>query len=327
MRKNVYYISEFGGADAQFSFQAQLESILKRKGLQPILYPRSNYFSRFFFICKKLFSIPRGSVVFFIHPLYAKTNKIILALLGFKKILSVCIVSDINSIRFGTSLEKEIGYWKNVDHFIFQNDRMKQFAENKFVKKTSENLGIFDLLFPSSKIVRQKLPEIVFAGNTEKCPFINDLYKINDIRWLIYSTSDVKESSNVKFERLVDLRSDRRELKGSFGLVWEGNSIDAITGPGGEYLKIVSPLKFSNYILNGLPVITHPDAAIAKYVIENNIGFCVTSLFDVADKINSLTEERYREMRENVLQLADRIATGYFTESAIDSLIDKIEKP
>ncbi|MEK7224329.1 MAG: hypothetical protein AAB221_01440, partial [Bacteroidota bacterium] len=194
MNKNIYYIKEFGSEEARDSFQAQIESIFERNDFTPILYPRVNYLSRLFFLNRFVSSVAEGSVVFFIHPLYSRTNRLLLKLLLRKKCKPVCVVSDINSLRFTTSLNKEIKYWKKLKYFIFQNERMKEWVEGRAGKKTSVNIGLFDLLFNVPKSERKNSNQVVFAGNTEKCPFIKELHRVKDVQWSVYG--DVPKMNN-----------------------------------------------------------------------------------------------------------------------------------
>lgn len=235
-------------------------------------------------------------------------------------------MSDINSIRFGSSVTKETRYWKNIRYFIFQSERMRECIEKLAGKKISVNIGLFDLLFEPKIQERRNSAEVVFAGNTAKCPFVNDLYKVEEITWNIYSGNYVKSHRNVHHIQLEDEINNRPVLEGSYGLIWEGSSIDNISNPAGKYLELVSPLKLSNYLLNGLPVITHHDAALAKFVVENKIGFCVSSLNEIKEKINSITEDEYRDMLTEAKYFSERIASGYYMQSAVSRILEKMEK-
>ncbi|HWR33947.1 MAG TPA: hypothetical protein VN451_10485 [Chitinophagaceae bacterium] len=325
MVEKIYYIREFAAPEASFGFQAQLESILDKKGFVPVLYPRSNYFRRFFFLLKLFFAIPRHSVIFFLHPLYARTNRIILRWLLWKGSRPVCIVSDINSIRFNLPLEEEIGYWKKLRYFIFQNEKMKEFVEDKAGEKVSVNIDLFDLLFDVPAPVRKNSNRVVFAGNIEKCPFINDLHRVKDIQWMIYSSTFVTKHDNINSVLLSDEIKDKKAPDGSYGLVWEGSSIENISGSGGEYLRLVSPLKLSNYLLSGLPVIIHKEAAMAGFILENKIGFCVESLFGIGKKIEKIPEYEYQSMCLRVRQIGNKISAGGFTEEVVEKILKKIK--
>ena len=315
MNKNIYYIKEFGSEEARDSFQAQIESIFERNNFIPVLYPRVNYLSRLFFLNRFIRSIPRGAVVFFIHPLYSRTNRLLLKLLLRKKCKPVCIVSDINSLRFHSSIEKETGYWMKLKYFIFQNERMREWAEERTGNKISVNIELFDLLFEAPKTERVNSNQVVFAGNTEKCPFIKELYRVKDVQWSVYG--DVPKKKN---------EDERRLLEGSYGLIWEGSSIEDISNFGGQYLRWVSPLKLSNYLLHGMPVITHTDAATAVFIRQNNIGFCVSDLHEIGEKIKTITDTVYATMLENCNRLSEKIATGHYMQHAIDEISKQIEQ-
>ena len=108
------------------------------------------------------------------------------------------------------------------------------------------------------------------------------------------------------------------KLDGSFGLIWDGNSIDTCAGSVGEYMKYNNPHKLSLYIASGLPVIVWKQAAVAKFVEDNNIGFTVNSLKEIADQIDKLTEEDYKNYLVNIKKLQEKVCNGYFTNRALD---------
>jgi|GEM_PF-3036285 len=326
MPVQVYYITEFSNSADQFKFQAQIEAIFREKGFISIQYPR-NYFSRLIFLAGFLRRLVPGSIIFFIHPLYSRTNQTILRIAQIKKSIPVCLVSDINSLRDETiQFDNETSYWKKLMYFIFQNDTMKRFVEKKLGTKKSVNLELFDLLFPPVKRPRSNAKQVVFAGNIAKCPFIHDLHRIKQIQWLIYTSSSLIVYENIVHHELKDEVSVRKPLQGSYGLIWEGDTIENISNFKGQYLSIVTPLKLSNYLLNGLPVITHTDAAIAGFVIDHQIGFCVDTLYDIPEKINAIPEEEYQQMRRNAEQFSGKIASGHYTGKAIDEMLEIIQQ-
>ena len=51
--------------------------------------------------------------------------------------------------------------------------------------------------------------------------------------------------------------------KGSFGLIWEGDSIEKPSGSLGRYIQYISHHKLSLYILAKLPIIVAASAATA----------------------------------------------------------------
>ena len=327
MKNKIYYIKEFDAPGAQQLFQGQIETLFDKNRFLPVQYPQGTL-SKLLFLLKFFFKVRKSDILFFIHPLYSKTNRLILNLSLFKKCNVVCIVSDINSLRnIEMKVDEEISYWKKIRYFIFQNDKMKSFVEAKVGEKVSVNIQLFDLLFTLPKANRKNSNEIVFAGNTLKCPFVKDLFRVNDIKWNIYSGTEVQLHPNVTPVLLSNGVTDRQTLPGSYGLVWEGKSITDISNFNGQYLKWVSPLKLSNYLLNSLPVIIHEDAAMAEFVVQNKIGFCVSSLFEIGEKIKVIPEADYQQMVENARGFSIEISSGYYTQKAIEGILEKINPP
>ena len=327
MKNKIYYIKEFDAPGAQQLFQGQIETLFDKNRFLSVQYPQGTL-SKLLFLLKFFFKVRKGDILFFIHPLYARTNQLILNLSLFKKYNVVCIVSDINSLRnIEMKVDEEISYWKKIRYFIFQNDKMKSFVEAKVGEKVSVNIQLFDLLFTLPKANRKNSNEIVFAGNTLKCPFVKDLFRVNDIKWNIYSGTEVQLHPNVTPVLLSNGVTDRQTLPGSYGLVWEGKSITDISNFNGQYLKWVSPLKLSNYLLNSLPVIIHEDAAMAEFVVQNKIGFCVSSLFEIGEKIKVIPEADYQQMVENARGISIEISSGYYTQKAIEGILEKINPP
>jgi hypothetical protein len=322
----IYYIQEFFAPKDQHKFQAQIEKVFDQFGFIALKHPKQ-FFARFIFLCKLFFSLKKGTVVFFLHPLYTRTNKFIVRLARMRGGIPICFVTDINSLRDKTiDLSKEIGYWAALHYFIFHNDEMKRLVESKVGKRSSTFISLFDLMVEPVLAKRQNSNEVVFAGNILKCPFVHDLHHIEAIQWRIYGVTKIEVSHNVSHVQLVDDISDRQPLKGSYGLIWEGNSIEDISNYNGQYLKWVSPLKLSNYLLHSLPVITHKDAAVAPFIEKYKIGFCVSSLHEVAERINKISEEEYQALVANTYPFATKIAAGYYTKKAIEDILEIVKE-
>ena len=82
------------------------------------------------------------------------------------------------------------------------------------------------------------------------------------------------------------------------------------SGNTGEYLKYNNPHKLSLYMASGLPVIVWKKSAIAEFVLSNNVGIAVDSIFEIKDNINKITDEQYADMRKNYLLYKNVYVTG-----------------
>ena len=105
-------------------------------------------------------------------------------------------------------------------------------------------------------------------------------------------------------------------MEGSFGLVWDGESIETCSGVYGEYLRINNPHKTSLYLASGLPVIIWSQAALAGFVTENRCGIAVDSILDIEQRLASMTEEEYTQLKEQAAKVGERLRSGYYTRRA-----------
>ena len=112
-----------------------------------------------------------------------------------------------------------------------------------------------------------------------------------------------------------------KHIRGSFGLVWNGNSIHECAGHFGQYLLYNNPHKTSLYLLCGLPIIIWDKAAIATVIKERRLGICISSLEELDVKLRDLSEEDYQLMVKNVAEIRDRIMSGGFLKSAMEKAL------
>ena len=108
-------------------------------------------------------------------------------------------------------------------------------------------------------------------------------------------------------------------VKADFGLVWDGDSIDACTGAWGEYLKINNPHKTSFYLRAGIPVIVWSQAAMAAFVRDNHLGLVVDTIEDIGRQLRTLTKDQYQQIRENAAAIALRLADGHYVKEGMQA--------
>ena len=88
-----------------------------------------------------------------------------------------------------------------------------------------------------------------------------------------------------------------------------------------EYLRINNPHKTSLYLSSGIPVVIWKEAALADFVIENNVGIAVDSLENIESILDKVTKEDYDKMKKNAYKLSKKLRSGYFTMNAINKCI------
>lgn len=294
-----------------------------------------NFHSKCFFLLRKqtrdtVISLRKihNEDVILQYPFYF--NKLYNYLLRHLIIQNHCVlfVHDIDSLRGSkrSSLKKEIDLLNHSAAIILHNSKMISYLQQHGLTTNCINLELFDYLLPGDIPKRQYSlgNEIVFAGNLAKSEFIESIpHKKIRLQFNLFGnglSDKAKNNPNIFYQGSFSPEEIPYKLYGSFGLVWDGNSLDTCSGDVGEYLKLNNPHKLSLYIAAGLPVIVWKQAAIAQIVDEYNIGFCVDSIQDISSKINSLNATDYSKYIKNIKKLQKLVITGYFTNRALDQV-------
>lgn len=83
-----------------------------------------------------------------------------------------------------------------------------------------------------------------------------------------------------------------------------------------------SPNKLYEYMAAGLPLINMRSSSTAKFIDENKIGFNVNSVEEVSAILRNVTQEQYKQLRDNVFLVRDK----YCVENNIQRIINFYEK-
>lgn len=317
-----------------------IEKILSGQGYRPIIFPYHTDFSfkaklfRLHYLIKVLMRMPAGSLLIFQFPLYARMNRLLLRLMQFKKRMTIiCLVADINGLKDDNKilLRKEIKELRRYHYFIVHNLHMQQWLAPHVVQARFSLLCFFD--FQAAVIIKERVKShtIVFAGNLEKSSFLEKLESITAnnqrLKFNLYgpnATAVMKSQINVIYKGVFDPYQLPDLLEGSFGLVWDGDSIDGPAGSFGHYMQYISHHKLSLYILSKLPIIVFENAGSAQFIKTHQIGFTVSHLHELKDRIDALTEKEYQQMVKNLHKYALRISTGKYLTEAIQQLVTNI---
>jgi hypothetical protein len=312
------------------------EKILLKEGFKPITFPHHYSFSikaktvRLFFLLKMFFSVKRGSVVVFLFPVYAKMNRLLLRLFRIKGVKLVCFIADIDGLRDGDQnlLSKEIRQLQQFWFFIVHNNKMGSYLRELVPQGIFSVLNFFDYLARTEYSEKLKGYTIVFAGNLEKSKFLLHLDQVAQskpkLHFNIYGpgmSENELNQENVSYHGVYKPYDMPSSVRGSFGLIWDGESIHTCSGGYGEYLQYNSQHKLSLYILSRLPIIIWEKAATAELVKKYKIGFTVKTLFEIEDKIAALREDEYRQMQTNMQPLAEKINKGECLANAINEIM------
>ncbi len=242
----------------------------------------------------------------------------------------IFLIIDIDGIRrknqLGLNQEIELINMAS-DLLIVHNLKMAElFQTHGLPKNKLISLGIFDYLYPNKfhsnhNIESNVLTNIIFAGNLEikksgflyhwkpKFPvFLYGIYLHETINRDFFEWMGEFDSNQVKIE-----------VQGlSFGLVWDGNSIETCAGAVGEYMKYSNPHKASLYLSQEIPIIVWNQSAIADLVIKNNLGFTIGNLNELDELLPNISMDRYLQIKESTITFSEKIRNGYFLTEALN---------
>ena len=282
---------------------------------------------------KFFFKLDRGSLVATQYPIPTVGYLFIyfIRLAAFKGVKFITIIHDINSLRSEKpstkDLRKELRMLSAYDGIVVHNNRMKEWLIEKGLNRLTKtvSLNFFDYISATaikSKYSSGSTNEIAFAGHLAKSTFVYNLAHVKKWKFNVYGTGfQPGHNKNVNTTWKGEFSPDEivDNLKGSFGLVWDGADSNSITtNTFGNYMRYNNPFKFSLYLAAGLPVIAPSSAAIANTIIENKIGLVIETL-DSLDNIE-IKERDYEEMRENVKAIQKDIIKGNYLRKAIENL-------
>lgn len=220
---------------------------------------------------------------------------------------------------------------KSSEACIAHNDRMQSFLEREGMPaERIVTLSLFDYLMDRDApfLSPQKKREVAVAGNLspEKAGFLYRIPEKGDVRYFLFGSGYREQAENAVYCGTVPPEELPRQLRGSFGLVWDGEDPETCAGPYGEYLRYNSPHKASLYLAAGLPLLVWKQSALAGLVEREQVGLTVQGLSEIGPKIDALSEDKYRQMCENARRLGRKIRDGVFLRDALNRAEAVIEE-
>jgi hypothetical protein len=224
---------------------------------------------------------------------------------------------------------EELSILEVASFVVVHNSKMKTLMHHR-LKLSNEkmiDLEIFDYLIDAGKKKKTAIEDnnysCIIAGNLDKKKATYVYSLPEDVQFELYGPNYTGSSGgNIHYHGSFPPAELPFELEGSFGLVWDGISVETCAGVYGEYLKVNNPHKTSLYLASGIPVIIWKEAALAEFIEREHAGIAVTSLRELKDVFANLTKEDYAVMLNNAKEISKRLTVGYYTMEAIRKIED-----
>jgi len=254
----------------------------------------------------------------------------------------IAFIHDLDSIRGNLNLKNQQQLSKRnrvadyeilnkCELVISHNESMSDALIGMGIDKTKIiNLGIFDYLV--SGIVpdnRQFERSVTIAGNLMpgKCKYLYKLLSDENRKFAVHLYGpgfEDKEYKNVVYHGSFPPDVLPTQLEGGFGLIWDGDSDESCVGNSGEYLRYNNPHKTSLYLASNMPVIFWNEAAIKPFIDNNNAGLGISSLSDLNNLFDDMSEEYYYKLREGAQKAGERIRNGYYCKQVLEEIKNKL---
>lgn len=282
---------------------------------------------------RSIISANKDDVIFLQYPYYPSiVNKTLFRVLrigrALKKYKIELLLHDVVGLRSGPNagqvLSQEVNEFNSLDKVICHNDKMRSALKDAGCSVELAILGPFDYLVEKSKIPSIKSERdggeaVVIAGNLseEKCGYVYKLNELSNVEFRLYGIGYTgKSDDKITYEGKFDPEELVKVLKGNFGLVWDGDSLETCDGVYGNYLKYNNPHKFSLYLVAGIPLIVWNQSALADHVRRYNLGICIESLYELNDL--NINPEIYKGMKKSVAVYRDELIRGSHLVKALN---------
>lgn len=328
--RNYYNLTSAGN-----KAKTDYEDILHSMDGKSLGLPRkvsSNKVFAFFYnllsILTACLQIKKGDTIVLQYPV-KKYFSFICNIAHFKGAKVISLIHDLGCFRRKKlTVSQELRRLAHGDYVIATNVAMKNWLKEQGFKKPMGALGFHDYLSPMqhSTIKHPKDGDwnIVYAGslNLRKNAFILKMQEIdNNFIFHLYGNmtdyNAVVKDKKITWHGFMPADQFIAQVKGDFGLVWDGDSLEECHGDFGSYLKYNTPHKASFYLRAGLPLIVWKQSAIAQLVVEEGVGVAINSLKELPDLLKHLSPDDFHQMQINTQKLSDKINHGENLKNAI----------
>jgi hypothetical protein len=335
IKPDKYFLHAYG--DISFRHggvgNTDAEKILLAEGYRPVSLPEQS--SPLLSLQRWLVSrsiaqkTPANAILVCQFPVYPRMYRYLIRRLLKKGVTVIVFLADIDGLKDGNNrlLQQEKEFLRSCSFFIVHNENMEGWVRSFRKDAKIAQLGPFDFLTNPAFTNRGLDEGINFSGNLAKSLFLGNLDQLPELHFHVYGngiTPAIKNLPNITWHGAFDPHELPSIIKGSYGLIWDGNSIDGPEGSLGHYMQFINHHKLSLYILAGMPVIAPGFAGSASFIKEHRIGWLVQSLAEIPQLLKSISPAEYKETVARMEPIARAISTGAHLKAALDKLTKEL---
>ncbi|WP_285141742.1 sugar transferase [Lactococcus petauri] len=229
----------------------------------------------------------------------------------------VVFVHDFVPLMFANNaylFDQYLAAYNLADLVILPSQKMKDILMEHGLTQPVLIQNVWDHVTTLNLTAQPRLErKLNFLGNMTRFPFVKDWE--NDLRLEVYSNGQAEAKGNM---RVMGWQPEDQVLRalnqGGFGLVWSENIENQYER---EYSEMNVSFKFSTYLAAGLPLVVNKGIAKEDFVTKYNLGVAVDNLQQAVDYVNSVTEQEYNVLVNNVKTIGSLIKEGFFTRQLL----------
>ena len=278
-------------------------------------------------------AIKKGTLVLLQYPIVPIDEILTLFFcrcMKLKKCSLVLLVHDIKHFRIKEAFDKmETKILNTASELILHTSQMQRLLKENGVDRPSKLLWLFDYLtdeVPKRDCLQEDSHTVVFAGALQKSEFLKKLGNVQHNGILLHLYGN-KPSDNAYFPEWMKYigrfsPENITALTEEWGLIWDGDGVESLHGPLGNYLKYNSSHKVSLYIAAGIPVIVSKESALAEFVEKNKFGTSISSLLELDKRITKFDKNDYQIIRKNIDELSAMLRNGKRLGSILEDIVN-----
>lgn len=276
-----------------------------------------------------LASVGNGDVIIFQTPTW-NTNEWEIGFFNrtfvYSNLKRIIFVHDVIPLMFGSNyylLDRFIDMYNRADLLILPSQVMADYLRQHGL--TTEKILIQHMWDHPCQIASSIQPtnqkKISFIGNVEKKTQSLMKWDDPDVQLQVFSSSaDWGTNRNIAFHGWQDdsVLLNTLRVIGGFGLLW-GDKEDWV-----KYMRLNASYKLSTYLAAGLPVIipsTTPEVATIK---GKHLGLVCDNLGETIERVKTMSDQEYNQMRDAVANFSPLIRDGYFTKHLLADAVYQV---
>lgn len=285
-----------------------------KKRISKLLFGRSYW-------KKTMKGVKNNSTIVFQYPAYSRImGDYFIKESKKKNIYKIIVIHDLDSLRIyrdrPKDIKREINFCNEFDVVICHNEKMKKWLIDSGCTANLISLEIFDYYETNRINDMDSSKAIIFAGNLSKSDFISKLECETPIN--LYGINPKSNyPQNISYKGAYKTEELSEYMEGKYGLVWDGDSTDTCTGMTGEYMRYNNPHKTSLYLSLGIPVVIWKEAALSRFIKENELGLVLENLNNLDYELAKITDEQYDKYKKNSIEISKKIRSGWYIKNAI----------